>query len=200
MSSAFQANELVTVSLNPQTVSGAVQPFQYQFMISGRMPDAGLITARGENPPNETKGEAFDNYSNTKWLDLVVPNGSTNFSWIQLAYSGEETHVVNQYALTSANDASERDPQDWRIHGVDRAGTLTLLDTRTGQTFGSRGQKLTFAFTNTMAFRGYRLEITRVANPSTAVAVQLAELAFLKPAERSCANTGTVSPALRSAI
>ena len=181
MSASFQANELVTVSLNPLTAAGAVQPYQYQFMISGHMPDPGLITARGENPPNETKDKAFDNNVNTKWLDFVAPDGSTNFSWIQLAYSGEETHVVNQYALTSANDAPERDPQDWRIYGVDGTGALTLLDTHTNQTFSSRLQKLTFAFTNTTAFRGYRLEITRVANPATAIAVQLAELGFIEP-------------------
>ena len=181
MSASFQANELVTVSLNPLTASGAIQPYQYQFMISGHLPDPGLITARGENPPNETKDKAFDNNVNTKWLDFVVPDGSTNFSWIQLAYSGEETHVVNQYALTSANDAPERDPQDWRIYGVDGGGGLTLLDTRTNQTFSSRLQKLAFAFTNTTAFRGYRLEITRVANSATAIAVQLAELAFIEP-------------------
>jgi hypothetical protein len=181
MSTDFQANELVTVTLNPQTASGALQPFQYQFMISGHMPDPGIITARGENPPNETKDKAFDNINATKWLDLVVPNGSANFSWIQYVYPGEETHVVNQYAITSANDAPERDPQDWRIYGVDGAGNLTLLDTRTNQTFGSRMQKIIFAFTNTTAFRGYRLEITRVANPGTASGVQLAELAFIEP-------------------
>jgi hypothetical protein len=64
---------------------------------------------------------------------------------------------------------------------VDGAGNLNMLDTRTNQTFGSRSQRITFAFTNTTAFRGYRLEISRVANPSTASAVQLAELAFIEP-------------------
>jgi hypothetical protein len=181
IASDFQAHELVTVSLNPLTASGAVQPFQYQFMISDHMPDSGIITARGENPPLETRDKAFDNYPNTKWLDLVVPNGSTNFSWIQFVYPGGETHVVNQYSITSANDAPERDPQNWRIYGVDGAGGLTLLDTRTNQVFGGRMQKVTFGFTNFTAFRGYRLEITRVANPAAAIGVQLAELAFLEP-------------------
>ena len=181
MSSDFQANELVTVNLNPQMPSGAIQPYQYQFVISGPMPDPGIITARGDNPPDETKDKAFDSYSNTKWLDLIVPTGSANFSWIQLVYSGEETHVVNQYAITSANDAPERDPQDWRFYGVDGVGNLTLLDTRTNQAFSGRFQKHTFAFTNTTAFRGYRLEITRVANPITAIGVQLAELEFIEP-------------------
>jgi hypothetical protein len=182
MSANFQVNELVTVSLNPQTAAGAISPYQYQFMTSGHLPDLGTITARGENPPNETKDKAFDSSITTKWVDLVVPNGTTNFSWIQLVYPGEETHVVNQYAITSAVDAPERDPQNWRFYGVDGTGSLILLDTRTNETFGSRSQTSTFAFTNTTAFRGYRLEITRVANPAAASGVQLAELAFIEPA------------------
>ena len=55
----------------------------------------------------------------TKWVDLVVPNGSANYSWIQYLYPGSETHVVNQYAITSASDSPERDPRDWRFYGVD---------------------------------------------------------------------------------
>ena len=181
MTKGFQSNELVTVSLSPQTPSGTVQPYQYTFMISGHMPDFPTITARGDNPPNETKEKAFDGNTNTKWYDGVVPNGSTVSSWIQYGYPGTETHYVNQYSITSANDVPARDPKDWRFYGVDAAGGLTLLDTRTNQTFASRGLTSTFAFTNPTAYRGYRLQITKVADPASAGAVQLAELAFTEP-------------------
>ncbi len=182
MTNTFQSNELVTVNLTPQTPSNAVQPYQYQFMISGHMPDPPAITARGENLPDHAKENAFDGNSATTWLDLVVPNGSTNFSWIQYGYPVNETHMVNQYAITSASDAPERDPKDWRFYGVDAAGALTLLDTRTNQTFASRqpDKHLLLLLTST-DFRGYRLEITKVANPATASGVQLAELAFIEP-------------------
>jgi len=180
MSTGFQANELVTVNLAPQTPSGTVQPYQYQFMISGHMPDPPTITARGESSPY-TKDLAFDGNANTKWVDLVVPNGTTVSSWIQYMYPASDKHYVTQYAITSASDAPERDPMDWRFYGVDATGTLTLLDTRINQTFASRLQKSTFSFTNVTAYRGYRLEITRVANASTASGMQLAELAFIEP-------------------
>ena len=181
MTTTFQANERVTVSLTPQMPAGTVQPYQYQFMVSGHMPDPPAVTARGDNPPDHTKDMAFDGDVNTHWLDLVVPNGSINYSWIQYAYPGTETHYVTQYAITSASDAPERDPKDWRFYGVTEANTLTLLDARTNQTFASRLQKRSFAFANTSAFRGYRLEITRVANASIASGVQVAELAFTEP-------------------
>jgi len=181
MATGFQANELVTVSLAPQTPAGSVQPYQYSFMISGHMPDPPVVTARGDYPPYLTKEMAFDGIASTQWLDVVVPDGSTNFSWIQYVYPGSATHMVNQYAITTATDAPERDPKDWHFYGVDASNSLTLLDTRTNQTFASRGQTSTFTFPNVTEYRGYRLEITRVANASIASGVQVAELALIEP-------------------
>jgi hypothetical protein len=182
MSSDFTPYELVTVALNPGVGSGgggSVSPYTYQFMISGPMPSPGIVTARGDNPPNETDDKAFDGDTQTKWVDLVVPNGTANFSWIQYTYPGTETHVVTQYALTSATNTPERDPRDWNLYGVDAATNLVLLDTRTGQTFASRSQRNTYTFINYNAYRGYRLQITRVNNSAAATAVQLAELQFI---------------------
>ena len=181
MNNTFQSNELVTVNLAPLTPSNAIEPYQYQFMTSGHMPDPPAVTARGDNPPEFAKENAFDRNSATKWQDSVVPNGSANSSWIQYVYPINVTHYLNQYAITSANDAPECDPMDWRFYGVDSSNALTLLDTRTNQSFSSRLQTRTFALASTVSFSGYRLEITKVANPASAAGVQLAELAFIEP-------------------
>jgi hypothetical protein len=184
MTNDFAPYEAVSVALNPQVrsgVGGTLAPYQYQFIISGHLPDAGTVTARGENLPNETKDRAFDHDTSTKWLDCVVPDGGTNSSWIQFVYPSSDTHVVSQYAVTSACDAAERDPQDWRFYGVDGSQNLILLDTQAGQAFGNRLQRRAYCITNTTAYRGYRLEITRVSNPGSASSVQLAELEFIEP-------------------
>ena len=181
MTASFIPNEVVTVSLTPKvdlTTNSAITPYQYQFMVSGAFPAPGTITARGDNPPNAIKAMAFDNSPNTEWQDLVVPNGSANFSWIQYVYPGNAMHVVNSYSITSANDNPAGDPSSWQLYGVDVNTNLILLDTQTGQTFSSRLQTQTYAITNTTAYRGYRLQVTRVNNPATATSVQLAELAF----------------------
>jgi hypothetical protein len=177
MTQNFTANELVTVSLNPAVdpAQGSIEPYSYTFAVAGPMPDAGIVTARGETPPY-TKEKAFDQLDGTHWRDPIVPDGSTNFSWIQYAYPGSDRRIVDRYALTSAVDSPEGDPADWRVYGVDGSGALTLLDTQTGQTFGSRSEAKTFSITNWTAFRGYRLEITRVNDTNTATGVQLAEL------------------------
>jgi hypothetical protein len=190
MSTTFSPYELVTVSLNPLVAPGTVGvigPFQYQFMVSGpisggqtNLPPNGTITARGDNPPNETKERAFDGYVGTKWLDFTAPNGTGNFSWIQYVYPTNDSRIVVQYSITSANDVPGRDPKDWHFYGVDGSNNLTLLDTRTNQSFPSRFQTLTFPIDNTNAYRGYRLEITRIPDP-TAGCVQLSELQFFEP-------------------
>ncbi len=181
MTSSFVPNEVATVSLSPKvdlTTNSAIPAYQYQFMVSGAFPSPGTITARGDNPPNATKAMAFDNNPNTEWQDLIVPNGSANFSWIQYVYPGTAMHVVNSYSITSANDNPAGDPRDWQLYGVDLNTNLILLDTRTNLTFSSRLQTQTYTITNTSAYRGYRLQVTRVNNPATATSVQLAELAF----------------------
>ena len=158
----------------------AILPYQYQFMISGYLTNAGTtITARGDDPPNATKAMAFDDNLSTEWQDLIVPNGVTNFSWIQYVYPSNAMHVVNCYAITSANDNPAGDPSNWQLYGVDAATNLHLLDTETNQTFSYRLQPRAYTFTNTTAYCGYRLLITGVNNPATATSVQLAELELI---------------------
>ncbi len=180
--SGFSQNELVTVTLTPEvdlTTNTAILPYQYQFMISRDITNIGTITARGDNPPNATKAMAFDDNLSTEWQDLIVPNGSANFSWIQYVYPGGAMHVVTSYALTSANDNPAGDPSSWQLYGVTAANSLVLLDTQTNQVFSSRLQPKAYTFTNTTTYSGYRLQVTQVNNPATATSVQLAELELI---------------------
>jgi hypothetical protein len=67
MSTGFTANELVTVSLNPLTAGGgSVQPYQYQFIVSGHLPDVSSFVAPVAPPP------APPNSSNTVVHTLAV--------------------------------------------------------------------------------------------------------------------------------
>ncbi|MCX6902198.1 MAG: hypothetical protein NTW03_01705 [Verrucomicrobia bacterium] len=123
MNQSFSLNEGVTVSLAPQSAAGSgLDAYQYQFVVTGRLPDLPVITARGDNPPDQAKENALDGDPATTWLDDIVPDGSTNFSWIQYLYPPSSTRAVSQYALTSAGDAPEGDPKDWRFYGLDGAG------------------------------------------------------------------------------
>lgn len=133
---------------------------------------AGIISARGQNLPNEGYTKAFDNSSSTKWLDF-----SKTYSWIRYQYANNKRSIVTEYTLTSANDAQERDPMDWNFQGSNNGGvTWVTLDSKTGQLFTARYQKKSYQFTNTTAYNIYRLEILKVRNESTANSTQLAEI------------------------
>jgi len=129
-------------------------------------------SARGDNPPDETVDEAFDGDDQTKWLDFS-PTGS----WLQWRYPGSTAPTVKQYAITSANDHSDRDPMDWNLLGSNDHGyTWDVLDSRTGEIFTERFQKRSFFVSDPGDYNIYRLNITAVYNqPTTANSVQLAE-------------------------
>ena len=182
MNSDFYPNEVVTVSLKPVLrpgVPGSVSDYKFQFVISGRFPDPGQITARGDSPPDNRKARAFDGNPSTQWLDPFVPGAETGPSWIQFLYPGTETHIVTGYILASATNAPADDPSDWNFYGVDSTGNQVLLDHQSGKTFDRRSQSVTNFFSNSIDFRGYRLEITGVRDPATATGVQLAEIQLL---------------------
>ncbi len=63
-----------------------------------------IVTARGENPPNEGIANIHDGNFNTKWLDVSTT------SFVQFAYTVPQTW--NAYVLVSGNDFPERDPKD----------------------------------------------------------------------------------------
>ena len=85
--------------------------------------------------------------------------------------------VVRQYALTSANDFPQRDPQDWQLLGSSDGGrNWTTMDVRKGQLFTERHQRRVFRVASPRAFNLYRLQIDRVRNPAAADCVQLAAI------------------------
>lgn len=111
------------------------------------------VTANGENTGGgEIASNAADGDKFTKWL-VFEPTG-----WLR--YELSEPVIVKKYALTSANDAPGRDPQNWTIQGSNDGTSWTTLDTRTGESFESRFQTKTYEFANTTAYTFYRLDIT----------------------------------------
>jgi alpha-mannosidase len=140
----------------------------------------GTVTAQGNNPPNETCVNAFDDTTASKWLDFASAFPSTRSSWIQYQYAAGLKCIVSQYTITSANDSPERDPANWRLLGSNDGGTTwTTLDAQINQLFTNRFETLAYAIPNTNAYNLFRFQIDRVANPALANSVQLSELAFI---------------------
>ncbi|MFL6007513.1 MAG: GH92 family glycosyl hydrolase [Gaiellaceae bacterium] len=142
------------------------------------------VTANGENAGSgEVKENLTDGDIFSKWL-VFQPTG-----WV--VYKLSEPVKVVLYALGSANDAPERDPQDWTFQGSSDGQTWTTLDTQTGQSFDSRFQMKQYPVANDQAYLYYRLDITQ--NHGTNI-VQLAEWQL-----SNGASTPPQEPVMRSA-
>lgn len=105
---------------------------------------------------NENGMRIFDDTTQTKWLS----NGGAA-GWIAFDYSEDEAYAINGYTITSANDSPSRTPRDWSLDGSNDGGaTWTPLDTRTGETGWVEFEKRSYSFTNTTAYKMYRLNVT----------------------------------------
>ena len=131
------------------------------------------LVASGENQTNPAEGVASiaDGDFTSKWL---VRN-ATGWVDVQLA----QPVAVKRYAVTSANDARERDPAAWTLEGSQDGLTWTAVDSRMAESFPARFETHTYNFTNATAYQFYRLDVT--ANygnngDGSATLLQIAEL------------------------
>ncbi len=109
------------------------------------------IEASAENPPGEVARNLADADPGTKWLAFATT--------ATLTYHLPEAAAVTTYALTSGNDAPDRDPAAWTLQGSTDGTTFADLDTRTGQTWTGRGVRNTYTVATPKAYAYYRLAI-----------------------------------------
>ena len=95
---------------------------------------------------------------------------------VSVEFSAAKPYALKGYALISGNDAPERDPAEWTVEGSGDGTIWVEIDSRSGQTFGSRGEKRTFEMlTNEVEYQHYRFSFAN--NPATAAGIfQLAEI------------------------
>jgi hypothetical protein len=113
----------------------------------------GTFTAGGPSPGGEEPPNALDGNAGTKWLSFI-PEGT----FYQFHFNGGERETVNGYTITSANDASERDPYTWTLSGSNDGVNWTPVDARTAQDFTSRFQTRLYEFSNNIAYEYYRFD------------------------------------------
>ena len=103
----------------------------------------------GENPP-----KVIDGSPDTKYLAFNYESGD----WMM--WKMNRPFIATKYTLTSANDASGRDPKDWYLEGSDDGTNWTKLDQQSGIDFPSRFYKKTFLIPNQTAYSYYRITVT----------------------------------------
>ena len=139
------------------------------------------VTARNSIGDAENQDKAFDGDTETKWLDHNDWQGAPsvdNPSWIQMDFP--EAVAVDTVAITSANDAPARDPENFNLQGSNDGGTTWVnIGAWVGEAFEQRFERKTFSLSNVLAYSSYRLNITK--NFGNDGLMQIAEIEFIGP-------------------
>jgi hypothetical protein len=128
-------------------------------------PDGTISAQHTDSHSHEDFTNLIDNDINTKYLTL-----GNNSGWLQ--YESSTETVVTQYAITSANDAPDRDPKNWIFQGSVDGSTWVDLDEKQDQFFANRFTTNLYQFENETPYTYYRLNITEINGGSM---MQLAE-------------------------
>jgi hypothetical protein len=116
------------------------------------------------SPPSEGVTRLFDADPNTKFL------ARSNAPWA--VFDAGAPYTLSHYAVTSANDAPERDPARWVLEGSNDAVDWTPLDVQVGQHFAARFERREYPANLGGFHRWFRFRMENAGGDST----QLAEL------------------------
>ena len=147
-------------------------------------------SARGQNSRYPISA-LFDGNAATKWMD---GSGTT---WVKVKVATPS--VLEAYSLTSAPDYPARDPASWTLSGSNDGVNWTVIESRSGQAWSSRGLTRDFALdTPPAAFTQFRFDFTVASGSST----QLAEIELFKvetPGAEAPSSMVQLTPASYSA-
>jgi hypothetical protein len=143
------------------------------------------ITAIGTTSPvGEEVAKAIDNNTATKYLNFQGANSGLTINTDTLA-------IVRALVLVSANDVPTRDPSTYQLSGSLDGVNYTLISSGAVALFTARFQSQEIAFTNSTAYRHYRLIFPTVVGAScvNCSVMQVAEVRLL-----ACAPNVVVEP------
>lgn len=162
----------------PVNVQGGTLPS------SSLTPQLSAVTASGENPPNEIATRLFDGDAGTKWL------ARSRTGWVRMDFAQPVTVVT--YALTTANDAPDRNPRAWTLQGSDDGTTWVDLDAQADQLLGAAPfTQVEYALAAPATHQHFRLQVT--ANGGASL-LQLADL------DLRGEDTGAVASPMRTTV
>lgn len=108
--------------LRDNSASNSVQLSEFRLRLHGQTLDLAQATVSnpgGNSPAGEGSSKLTDGLTNTKWLDMN--KGAVVFQFPQPV-------TIDAYSFSTANDATERDPANWRLEGSNNGVSWILLD------------------------------------------------------------------------
>jgi hypothetical protein len=131
-----------------------------------------ITPTSANSPAAEQAPNVLDGNPETKYLNFDKLN--TGFT---VTPAGATT--IRGIALTSANDAPERDPASFKIEGSVNGTSFTTIAEGPVSVFPARFLRREFYFDNSTAYTSYRVTFPTVANASNANSMQIADVELL---------------------
>lgn len=119
----------------------------------------------------EGSEKLIDNRTDTKFL----VRDFTGDLWCQIEF--DTPQKIGSYTLTSANDAPERDPNEWNLEASNDGENWETIDTREGVVFETRHLTHRFDVQFPEAYKYFRLNLT--SNVGNSI-IQLAEWRLIR--------------------
>jgi hypothetical protein len=125
-------------------------------------------SARGQANRTYAISKLFDGQNSTKWVDN---SGST---WVKVAMQSATT--MQRYTITSAADYPQYDPVSWTLSGSNDGTNWIVIETRTAQSWSSRGLKREFTLASASSkYLWFRFDFKTATGYNK---TQLAEMQF----------------------
>ena len=128
-----------------------------------------------DSPASEGVSNLIDGAAGSKFLSFS--------NSVTVVFSAVKAYPVLGYKLISGNDAPERDPVTWTLEGSNDNNTWVEIDSRSGQSFSSRGSTNDYDLsTNESEYQHYRFKFDN--SDANAGLFQLAEIQLLVKADK----------------
>jgi hypothetical protein len=116
---------------------------------------SGVATASSEFDTNNPAWRSFDKTTTNKW---TTASGLTT-GWLR--YDFPQGKVITQYTITGPiSGQTTRGPKTWTFEASQDGNTWTVLDTQTNVATWTALLQRTYTFTNTTAYKSYRINVT----------------------------------------
>lgn len=126
------------------------------------------------SPVGEAVSNAVDGNTASKYLNFDKLNTG-------LMVTLDQSRAIETITLTTANDAAERDPSSITIYGSNTNATSGYfgIASKDLNLASARGSTVQLSFTNSTAYKYYKVIFPTVKNPSLANSMQIAEVSLL---------------------
>jgi hypothetical protein len=133
-------------------------------------------------------------YPTQGWANTGSP-GLPTAEWLEYDYGSGHSATLTGYSLFRSStqpggwNNNQYSPGNWTFQGSNDNSTWTTLDTRTAQTIVADATPTGYSFTNSTAYRYYRINITQASTPQALVNITV--MGFVPPLGNAITLHGT---------